>query len=110
MLGNDNVCVSTYRDLVQIAKGDKYVKELTKTVDHLTVHITSECTVKLRMAWPSVCACTAAAAAAFLTLLRARTMLVLPHFSVCIVCQLTKPTAHTALRGQRICVRVLRRP
>ena len=53
MLGNDNnvrVCVSTYRDLVQIAKGDKFVKELTKTVDHLTVHITSECTVKLRMA------------------------------------------------------------
>ena len=52
---NDNnvcVCVSTYnRDLVQIAKGDKFVKELTKTVDHLTVHITSECTVKLlRMA------------------------------------------------------------
>ena len=51
---NDNACVCVcrrvHRDLVQIAKGDKFVKELTKTVDHLTVHITSECTVKLRMA------------------------------------------------------------
>ena len=90
---NDNACVCVcrrvHRDLVQIAKGDKFVKELTKTVDHLTVHITSECTVKLlRMAWPSVCtACTAAAAAAaFLTSLRARAMLVLPHFSVYASC------------------------